>query len=80
VSVEINRRYGKTKIAAARALLKKLPPLKGEERTIYACGDCGQLFGHRYVPYGLGRGVTINECLCQLTAHRPMKMVLSSKP
>ena len=61
-------------------LFKAMSPVKGETRAIYRCGDCGELFGRRYVPYGLGQGYTVDPCLCQITAHRSCTAVMERSP
>jgi len=51
--------------------MKLLPKVsKGMERKYYRCSDCKQVQAHDFIPYGLGRGVQYNSCLCQLTGHR----------
>lgn len=72
-------RKTKRLIEKARRLLRTIPRVSGEERTIYACGDCGKLFGRRYIPHGIGHGLTVGACLCQLTAHRPMHAIYSTR-
>jgi hypothetical protein len=67
-------------MAEARKMLRTIPPVFGEVRVINACGDCGKLFGRRYIPGGIGRGASFNMCLCQLTASgRPTKTILETK-
>ena len=62
------------------ALFAAMSPIQGEVRAIQKCGDCGHLFGRRYVPFGLGMGLTIDACWCQLTAHRPAHEVTRREP
>lgn len=61
-------------------VLNSMEPVDGEMRTVNQCGDCGKLFGRRFVPYGLGHGLTMGACLCQVTAHRPSKTVMRCEP
>jgi len=61
-------------------ILSYIPPVDGEQRAITVCHDCGQFIGRRYIPYGLGQGVTINPCWCQLTGHRPVVTLLEITP
>ena len=63
-----------------KELFAAMAPIEGEVRVVYACGDCGHLFGRRFIPYAVGRGLTIDPCLCQITAHRPMNEVSRKKP
>jgi len=63
-----------------RTLWRAMTPVQGEQRVIYQCGDCKKLFGRRFVPYGLGYGLTVGSCVCQLTGHRPMHEVASKNP
>jgi len=46
--------------------LLRLPLTPGECRTVHICRDrgCNQIQAHDFVPYGLGRGVWRNMCLC----------------
>ncbi len=57
-------------LALAKKIMRRITRIKGENRVIYKCLDCGNLFGCRFIPYGLGRGFSLNMCLCQLTANR----------
>lgn len=50
--------------AAAQQLLMAIPPVAGECRAVCRCRGCGQLFGRRYIPYGLGYGATYRPCPC----------------
>ena len=52
---------------AALELIGQMKPIRGETRAVCKCGYCGELFGRRYVPYGLGHGLTINPCSCIIT-------------
>ena len=61
-------------------LLNSIEPVEGEERRVYKCSGCGQLFGRRFIPYAIGHGLTVNPCLCQITAHRPSVLVLEATP
>jgi len=61
-------------------LLAAMPPVDGEQRAVVVCVDCGRFIGRRYIPYGWGQGVTINPCLCQLTAHRPSTTLVECTP
>lgn len=63
-----------------KELFAAMPPRKGEKRTVQKCGDCGHFFGRRFIPYGLGHGLTVDACLCQLTGRRPSKTVSERKP
>ena len=44
-----------------------MPKAKGEIRVVYRCSACKQLYGHRFIPYGLGHGLMVNQCMCMLT-------------
>lgn len=61
-------------------LLDSMTPIEGELRTVQQCDDCHELFGHRYIPYALGRGYIVDLCLCQCTAHRPFHEVAKRDP
>jgi hypothetical protein len=69
-------------VVQAKKLMRKIARIGGEKRVIYKCTECGTLFGCRFIPYGLGRGFSINMCLCQLTANRMHNtvIVLERKP
>jgi len=60
-------------------IYKVMKPVKGEMRAVYKCSECGQLFGHRFIPYGLGHGLKVNECACQLTGLRA-KLISERRP
>lgn len=64
----------------AQEIIESMTPLSGMVRTANKCGDCGSLFGRQFIPYGLGRGLSVDLCGCQLTASRPFTAVLESKP
>lgn len=49
-------------------IYNSLKKVKGEIRVVYKCDECGQLFGRRFIPFGLGQGLSVNMCLCQLTS------------
>jgi len=55
-------------IATADNLFDAMTPVRGEVRTVLCCAECGRLFGRRYIPFGLGRGISVNECMCQCTS------------
>ena len=62
-------------------LLELMPPVKGEMRTIRKCKNCGELQGRRFIPYGLGRGVTFGGCMCVATdRNQKTELVLETKP
>lgn len=62
-------------------LFGAMTPINGEVRVVYRCGDCGHLFGRRYIPYGLGQGLSVGLCGCQLTSrNRPMIQVERRDP
>lgn len=65
----------------AEEVLMALDPIKGEMRVVYRCVTCGQFIGRRFIPFGLGRGLTINPCWCDI-GQREMNAVpiLSAKP
>lgn len=69
----------KDKVEAAK-LLKVITPIEGEMRVVYKCVECGQLFGRRFIPFGLGYGLSVNMCLCQITATRRSTLILESAP
>ena len=48
-------------------IMAAMTPVNGEMRCVYQCGHCDRLFGCRFIPYGLGRGMTINACSCVIT-------------
>jgi hypothetical protein len=48
-------------------LMEQMDAIQGEKRVVYQCVNCKTLIGRRYIPYGLGEGLTINPCLCHLT-------------
>lgn len=52
-------------------LLNELPPSSGRTRVVNHCDDCGQLHARQFIPYGLGRGVSIGQCHCVLTTNNP---------
>jgi hypothetical protein len=54
----------------ADKLLRSISRIKGMKRVAYKCKDCGQIFAHHFIPFGIGRGGSFNQCLCQLTANR----------
>ena len=58
-------------------LMAAMPKVPGETRAVERCDDCGHLFGRRFVPYGLGTGLTVDPCTCQITAHRTSTTVVS---
>ena len=66
--------------AEAVKLLEVITPIEGEKRVVYKCADCGRLFGRRFIPFGLGYGLSINMCMCQLAAHRDSVLVVESAP
>ena len=51
-------------------ILEAMPPIDGEVREVLRCGICGQLYGRRYIPYGIGEGLTVNACRCLLTGNQ----------
>lgn len=61
-------------------LFDAMQPIEGECRTVERCDDCGRLFGRRYIPYGIGEGLSVNLCPCQLTARRPFTTVATREP
>lgn len=67
-------------ILDAAKLIKNIKPIDGEMRVIYKCGHCGHLFGHRFIPMGIGHGMLVSPCLCQLTSHAPSVSVLERRP
>lgn len=55
--------------------------VKGEVRAVYKCKECKQLFGHRFIRYGLGHGLRVNQCLCQLTSRNvPSEKISERRP
>lgn len=65
----------------AEEVLSAIDPIKGEQRTVYRCDRCGQHIGRRFIPFGLGRGLTINPCWDWVTdKHVPVTEVLCAKP
>lgn len=65
-------RFPPALLEEASILINQLRPVKGEKRVVYRCDceGCGKLHAVRFIPFGLGRGVSINKCMCQLTANR----------
>ena len=57
----------KAKKKQVKELMKLMTPVAGEQRNVCECDICGQLFGRRFIPYGLGYGFTINPCSCMVT-------------
>ncbi|WCY07861.1 hypothetical protein [Pseudomonas aeruginosa] len=55
--------------AEAKRLMDAEGPIKGMMRVAYRCDICEQIFMHRFIPYGLGRGHRFSLCMCQLTAN-----------
>jgi hypothetical protein len=70
----------KARLARIRKLLRSMEPVKGECRTVEECCDCNHLFGRRFIPYGLGRGLTVDPCYCQITGHRPSRTITTREP
>lgn len=50
-----------------RELFDSMSQINGEIRTVCECRYCHQLFGRRFIPYGLGSGLTVNPCHCMVT-------------
>ncbi len=48
-------------------LFSAMTPIDGEVRTVCRCRLCDNLFGHQYIPGGLGRGMIIDPCMCMTT-------------
>ncbi len=48
----------------------------GEQRTIHKCLECGTVYGRRYIPYGLGQGLTVNACHCLLVSRNVKNLTL----
>ena len=69
------------KTFTAEEVLTAMQPVKGEMRVVYRCVYCEQRIGRRFVPFGLGRGVTINPCWCDPKARDiGMIPILAAKP
>lgn len=52
----------------AEKLRSMLPPLpQGEERAVYFCHDCQNVYAHDFIPYALGGGRWYNPCNCRVT-------------
>lgn len=65
----------------ADELMQAMRPVNGEMRVVYECKECGQLQGHRFIPFGLGRGMHINSCMCQLTSRNVgLTRILECRP
>lgn len=75
-----NEKITKKDKVAASELLESITPIEGEKRVAYKCSECGQIFARRFIPFGIGRGLTVKACLCQLTAHRNSYLVAESAP
>lgn len=56
-------------MAAAELLMQQEGPISGMMRVAYRCDECGTVFMHRFIPFGLGHGHRFNQCLCQLSAN-----------
>jgi hypothetical protein len=76
----VKKRITKKDKTFAEKLLASITPVEGEMRVVYKCAECGQLFGRRFIPFGLGYGLSVNMCLCQITAKRNSSLVLESAP
>lgn len=63
-----------------KEILDSMTAIEGEVRTVCKCDDCHKLFGQRFIPFGIGRGVFVNLCLCQITGHRGFKEVARMEP
>ena len=62
------------------AVMDSMQPIVGEVREVFRCGICGQVYGRRYIPFGIGEGLTVNPCLCVLTKNeRSNHWVLRTK-
>ncbi len=48
-------------------LFSAMAPIDGEVRAVCRCSLCSALFGRRYIPGGIGRGITIDPCMCITT-------------
>ncbi len=65
----------------AQKLMRGIPAIEGEKRTVEKCADCGHLFGRRFIPFGIGQGVSYNLCHCQLTSNNVRSVyVLEAQP
>ena len=49
------------------ALFDSMTPISGENRVVYRCPECKGLYGRRFIPHGIGSGLTVGLCLCNLT-------------
>lgn len=74
------KRITKKDKSFAEKLLASITPIEGEKRVVYKCAECSQLFGRRFIPFGMGRGGSWNMCLCQITGRRASYLVLESAP
>ena len=54
-------------VQQAKALIERITPVPGEARAVYRCVECKALFGRRFIPGGIGRGLSVEKCICQLT-------------
>lgn len=62
-------------------LIEAMRPVSGEMRAVYECQGCGQLIGRRFIPFGLGRGLSVNLCMCQATGpNTPMTRLMECRP
>lgn len=61
-----------------RTLFRAMRTVQGERRVVYKCCNCQTLFGRRYIPYGLGRGMSIGLCVCQLTSRNVRSVEVGS--
>jgi hypothetical protein len=64
-----------------KQLLRQLGPTAGEERAIYRCVHCQQLIGRKFIPYGLGQGITLNPCMDVTTSNNtPLSKIVECDP
>ena len=64
-----------------KQLLRQLGPTDGEMRSVYRCVHCDQLIGSKFIPYGLGRGITLNPCMDVTTSNNtPMTKIVECEP
>lgn len=70
----------KKDLALAQQMIDYMLPIPGEIRIINKCTECGQLSGKRFIPFGLGRGYSMNKCLCEATGSGKRIRILESKP
>lgn len=50
-------------------IMRRLPVVQGETRSIFLCPDCGVVQAHDFIPYSIGRGRWYNMCCCNAVSN-----------